>query len=122
MCDKAVLNGHPAPARVDWSDGADPAVQQVDDPNDPFVWDVTGGHQALTAIDELHDGQTASGSKLGVGDYLARGAGLLGTALSNPALSAYLIGKHVISERHDSNHDPHNYRAEYGDEAAFLAL
>lgn len=51
-----------------------------------------------------------------------RGAGLLGTALSNPALSAYLIGKHVIPERYDSNHDPHNYRAEYGDGAAFLAL
>ena len=121
MVDKAVLYGHPAPARVDWSGDVDPNVQQVDDPNDPFVWDVAGGQQALTAIDELHDGRSADGAALGPGDYLARGASLVGTALSNPALSAYLIGKHVIPERFDSNHDPHNYRAQYDDGARFLA-
>lgn len=121
MVDKAVLYGHPAPARVDWSDDADPNVRQVDDPNDPFVWDVAGGRQALAAIDELADGRAESGEQLAFGDYLARGATVLGTALANPALSAYLIGKHVIAERYDSNHDPHNYRAQYADGAAFLA-
>ncbi len=121
MVDKAVLYGHPAPAHVDWSHGADPHVQQIDDPNDPFVWDVAGGHQALEAIDELHDGTTGSGARLGVGDYLARGASLLGTALANPALSAYLIGKHVIPERPDSGRDPHNYSSQYADGAAFLS-
>ena len=120
MVDKAALYGHPAPATVDWED-SDPNVVQVDDPNDPFVWDVAGGHQALKAIDELHDGATGSGERLGIGDYLSRGASVLGTALQNPALSAYLIGKHVISEKYDNNHDPHNYRARYADGAKFLA-
>ncbi|MCW2920538.1 MAG: hypothetical protein JWL76_412 [Thermoleophilia bacterium] len=118
--DKATLYGHPAPAKVDWED-SDPNVRQVDDPNDPFVWDVAGGQQALTALDDIHDGQTDSGRQLGIGDYLAKGAGLLSTALQNPALSAYLIGKHVISEKYDKNHDPHNYRAQYADGATFLA-
>jgi hypothetical protein len=121
MVDKAVLYGHPAPAQVDWSDDADPNVRQVDDPNDPFVWDVAGGHQALKAIDELHDGKTADGRALDFGDYVGRGVSLLGTALGNPALSAYLIGKHVVSEQFDSARDPHNYRSQYGDGARFLA-
>jgi len=101
---------------------SDPNVVQVDDPNDPFVWDVAGGQQALKAIDDLHDGETDAGTKLGFGDYLSRGASVLGTALTNPALSAYLIGKHVISEKYDNNHDPHNYRAQYADGAKFLAV
>ncbi len=119
--DKATLYGHPAPARVDWED-SDPNVQQVDDPDDPFVWDVAGGQQALKAIDDIHDGETDTGEQLGLGDYLTKGVGLLGTALQNPALSAYLIGKHVISERYDSRHDPHNYRAQYAAGAKFLAV
>jgi hypothetical protein len=121
MVDKATIYGHPAPARVDWSDDADPNVRQVDDPEDPFVWDVAGGHQALKAIDELNDGTSREGQQLGFGDYLSRGLSLVGTALQNPALSAYLIGKHVVPEGVDSARDPHNYRAQYDDGAKFLA-
>ncbi len=121
MVDKAVLYGHPAPAKVDWSGDVDPNVQQVDDPDDPFVWDLIGGHQALKAIDELNDGRTREGDGLDIGDYLSRGALLLNTALSNPALSAYLIGRHVIPEAEHSGRDPHNYVAQYADGVKFLA-
>lgn len=119
--DRALLYGHPAPARVDWSRSADPNVRQVDDPADPFTFPLEGGRQALRAIDELHDGRDAAGHQLGAGGYLERVGRLAGTALANPQLSAYLIGKHVVPQEGDAGPDPHHYDDEYAEGVHFLA-
>lgn len=121
MVDRAIMYGHPAPARVDWSRGTDPDVRQVDDPNDPFTTPLEGGRQALRAIDELEQGRRADGQGLGFGDYLQRIGTLAGTALSNPRLSAYLIGKHVLPQDGPAARDPHHYDEQYAEGAKFLA-
>ncbi|MEO6867159.1 MAG: hypothetical protein ABI200_03985 [Gaiellales bacterium] len=121
IVDKAILYGHPAPARVDWSRGLDPRVQQVDDPADPFTWEVVGGRQALDAIAELHEGGSTTGEPLDIGGMISRGLKVASAALLNPGLGAYLIGKHVVADQDRSGNDPHHYAARYGDGAAFLA-
>jgi hypothetical protein len=110
MVDKAVLYGHPAPARVDWSTGTDPNVRQVDHPDDPFTWDLVGGSDALRAISELSHG----GSLLQYGTIAA-------TALANPGFAAYLVGAHLLHARHGADEDPHHYQSQYADGAGFLA-
>jgi hypothetical protein len=109
MVDKAVLYGHPAPARVDWSRGADANVRQVDHADDPFTWDLAGGSDALRAISDLSHG----GSIATYGTIAA-------TALANPGFAAYLIGAHLLHARPGSEHDPHHYQSQYTDGAAFL--
>jgi hypothetical protein len=121
MVDKAILYGHPAPASVDWSRSGDPRVQQVDHPDDPFTWDVTGGKQALDAIDEIHDGTSATGEHLDLGDTLRRGLSVAATALVNPAFAAYLIGRTAVKDQWQGARDPHHYTQAYGSGAKFLA-
>ena len=122
MVDRAILYGHPAPARVDWSRSGDPRVKQVDHPDDPFTWDVTGGHQALEAIDEIHDGTAATGEQLSFGDTVKRALTVASTALVNPALAAYLIGHRVNKDAWEGSKDPHHYTQAYGAGAGFLAV
>ncbi|MCW2928854.1 MAG: hypothetical protein JWM86_2822 [Thermoleophilia bacterium] len=121
MVDRAILYGHPAPARVDWSRSGDPRVRQVDHPDDPFTWDVTGGHQALAAIDEIRDGRGADGHRLEVRDTIQRGLTVAATALVNPALAAYLVGQRVTAQSWEGTRDPHHYTQAYGSGAGFLA-
>jgi hypothetical protein len=121
MVDKAVIYGHPAPARVDWSRAGDPNVRQVDDPNDPFTTPLEGGRQALQAMDELQDGRSVDGQALDLGGILGRVSGLAKTAIANPRLSVYLLGKHVLPADREDGRDPHHYDAQYGVGARFLA-
>lgn len=118
--DRVLLYGHPAPARVDWAAADDPNVRQVDDPADPFTFPLDGGRDALRSIDELHDGRTTSGEGLDLGGYLDRLGRLARTALANPQLSAYLIGKHVLPQDADASPDPHHYDDEYAAGVRYL--
>jgi hypothetical protein len=120
MVDRAVLYGHPAPARVDWSKAGDPNVRQVDHPEDPFTMPLEGGRNALDAIDDLRTGHDQDGGSLGLFEQLQRVGTLASTALKNPRLSVYLIGKHVIPPDQDTGHDPHDYWQQYDDGARFL--
>jgi hypothetical protein len=121
MVDKAVLYGHPAPASVDWSGDADPNVRQVDDPQDPFTWDVVGGGDALNAISDLTKGTTRDGSELDGEGTLSRLGTLATTVLANPGFAAYLVGAHAIKDARASQADPHHYESQYADGAHFLA-
>jgi hypothetical protein len=118
--DRAVLYGHPAPARVDWSKSGDPNVRQVDDAEDPFTFPLDGGRQALAALDELHEGRDKSGGSLDAGGWVDRIGTLARTALANPQLSAYLVGKHVLPPDDSAGPDPHHYDTQYADGARFL--
>ena len=120
--DRAVLYGHPAPARVDWARSADPHVRQVDDPEDPFTFPLDGGRQALAAIDRIADTGGAGGAP-DLGEVAGSIATIAQTALANPRLSAYLIGKHVVPDasEYDGARDPHHYADEYADGARYLA-
>jgi hypothetical protein len=118
--DRAVLYGHPSPARVDWSKAGDPNVRQVDDPGDPFAAPIEGGRQALDAIDQLRSGTDGAGQPLDLGDQLGRVGQLAKIALANPRLSVYLLEKHIVPADWDNQHDPHHYDEQYGAGARFL--
>jgi hypothetical protein len=121
--DRAVMYGHPAPARVDWSKSNDPNVQQVDDAADPFTLPLEGGRQALQAVDELQDGAGPSRSPLDLGGVFSRIGTIVKSALDNPRLASYLLGKHVNPESsgYVAAADPHHYDSQYAGGARFLA-
>lgn len=118
--DKAVLYGHPSPARVDWN-GGDPNVRQVDDPRDPFTQRLTGVHGALGAIDDLADGRDRSGNAIDGGGLWERVLQVGSTVLQNPAFAAYLVGRSAAKEQYGGERDPHHYETAYADGARFLA-
>ncbi|MBC7460649.1 MAG: cutinase family protein [Thermoleophilia bacterium] len=106
MVDKAMLFGSPGTAVTHYTNRADPKVVEVDDKGDVLGQPVQERDALLSELRGWFNGDPSSALPL------------LGSAMRNPRLGAYLVAKTVDPERWKD--DPHRYENFMADGAAWL--